>query len=394
MDINVEKVNPGDLITAGYVNSIVDALDSLQAQIDALGVTSVPANTPVIDTVDPSPDVPAGSTMTIHGHNFGVPAVLNTVTVDGIPLNDFQAGSTDTVINVGVPGNLSGVPGTKSLVVATAVGGASNSKSVHFVAPQIVLIGQAQLTNTSGQLGTITVGSALLFQFQIDATALNEAEQFLVQTTYSNAQGAAASAWDDGTSYVGTSGTDHRVTVSPLAPVTVGVRVVVPTGATSVEMSVQAVSVHNDPASSSVPQTIPMTVGEAPPAADPSISLTLGTNLRSTVHPNTAGDGLDIKYGSTAVITIDAVMGHAGDYMLAGAIENEDGSVWQILDLPQTPHFGDGEGESIQFRLKLLPASAPVGPSVTRFFQLTATRQNDDALLGISNFIRFPIGGF
>jgi hypothetical protein len=392
MDISVEKVNPGDLITAGYVNSIVDALDSLQAQIDALGTTSVPLNKPVIDTVVPSP-VPAGTTMTIHGHNFAVPAVLNTVTVDGTPLNDFQSGSTDTVINVGVPGNLPGVPGTKSLVVATAVGGASDPKSVPFAAPVIELIGQAQLTNTSGQLGTLTVGSAFLFQFQIDATALNEPEDFRVETTFLNAQGAAASAWDSGTSYVGTSGTDHHVTVSPLAPVTIGVRVVVPTGATSVEMSVQAVSVHNDPVSSSVPQSIPMTIGEAPPAADPSINLTLGTNLRSTVHPNAAGDGLDIKYGSTAVITIDAVMGHAGDYMLAGDIENPDETVWQILDLPQTPTFGDGEGESIQFRLKLIPTSAPA-TSVTRFFTLTATRQNDDALLGISNFIRFPIGGF
>jgi hypothetical protein len=31
---------------------------------------------------------------------------------------------------------------------------------------------------------------------------------------------------------------------------------------------------------------------------------------------------------------------------------------------------------------------------VTRYFTLTATRQDDDEIGQISNFMRFPIGGF
>ena len=385
MAINVQKVKPGDLITATYVNSIVDALKSLQEQIDAIDVSGPNTGSkPVITTVDPSP-VPLSSTMTIHGHNFAVPASLNTVTVDGTPLTDFPAGSNDQNLLVSVPGNLT--PGTKSLVVKTTAGGASDPKSVTFSAADIEVAGQVALTNTSGSLGEINVGETVLFQFQLDAVALNVSEQFRMVATYEDVVGSSLSAWNGGTSYIGTSGTDHHVTVSPLTKANVGVQVHVPAGATSANLIVQAVSVHNDPASSSVPQTIPIVIGEAPPPADPSIVLTLGTNKRLTVHPNAAGDGLDIRYGASAIISIEADMGHEGDYTFTGAVQDPDPSVWEVLDLPQTLHFSAGQGQTIQFRLHLVPTAGGIVP-------LTATRQQDDAIGQISNFLTFKIGGF
>jgi hypothetical protein len=182
------------------------------------------------------------------------------------------------------------------------------------------------------------------------------------------------------------------VTVSPLTPANVGVQVKVPAGATSADLVVRAVSVHNDPESSSVPQTIPIVIGEAPPAADPSISVVLGTNNRPSVHPNAAGNGLDIRFGASAIITVEADMVHAGDYVFTGAVQNPDTSIWEVINLPQTIHFGDGQGQEIQFRLHLVPLLSEV--SVTRSFTLTATRQNDDGIGQISNFLTFNIGGF
>jgi len=399
MGVHLQHVNAGDLITAAFMNGVVDAVNELQAEIDGLGSSAPPPpGAPVITSVDPSPDTPVNGTMTIHGANFAVPASLNTVTVDGALLNDFQPGSTDQLLIVGVPGDLSGVPGNKSLVVSTAAGGASAPFNVHFVAPTITVSGQLQVTNTSGDVGTITGGTPVLFQFHLDATALNIPEQFEIQASFENPTGGVlASAWSAATTFIGTTGTDHQVTVSPLSPVNVGIQVVPPAGDPAsppeVDLVVKAVSVHNDPASSSLPQTIHIAVGSAPPAADPSMTITLGTNNRSTVHLNAAGTGLDIRYGSTAPITIDAVMGHAGSYAFSGEITNPDTSVWQILDLPETLPFTDGQGESVQFRLTLVP-TAPGAAPVDRTFTLTATRQDDDAIGNISNFLSFPIGGF
>jgi hypothetical protein len=391
MAINVQKVKAGDLITATYVNSIVDALDSLQEQIDAIDVSAPSTGSkPVITTVDPSP-VPLSSTMTIHGHNFAVPASLNTVTVDGTPLNDFPGGSNDQNLLVSVPGNLT--PGTKSLIVQTTAGGASDPKSVTFSAADIEVAGQVLLTNTSGSLGEINEEDTVLFQFQLDATAMNVPEEFRIVATYEDVVGSSLAAWNLSTTYIGTSGTDHHVTVSPLAPGNVGVQVHVPTGATSATLTVQAVSVHNDPESSSAPQTIPIVIGEAPPAADPSVVVALGTNNRTTVHPNPTGDGLLIRYGASAIITVEADMVHAGDYTFTGAVQNPDTSIWEVINLPQTIHFGDGQGQEVQFRLHLVPTSPPEA-SVNRSFTLTATRQEDDGIGQISNFLTFNIGGF
>lgn len=396
MAIDIEKVHAGDLITASYVNSLVDALDSLQEQIDALSMLGAPSGgtKPVITQVSPSPDVPAGSLMTIIGDNFAVPVTLNTVTLDGTPLDDFQPGSDDQTIIVGIPSDLAGVPGSKSLVVSTAAGGASDPRSVHFVAGQVQLIGAAVMTNVSGDVGTIVAGgSAVLFQFQVDTSAMNGPEQFILDVAFDNAVGASADAWTALTSYVGTSGDAHTFATSPIAPVTVGVRVAAPADATSVELAVQAVSVHNAPASSSAPQTVQIEVGQAPPPADPSISLALGTNERLTIHPNTSGTGLDVKYGATAIVDVDVTMGHAGDYQFTGAIDNPDTAIWQILDLPETQTFADGQGEVLQFRLQLVP-TVPPETSVSRTFTLTAMRQNDDEIGQISNFLNFAIGGF
>ena len=213
MAINVPKVKPGDLITASYWNLVVDSLVSLQNQIDAIGPSGPPsAATPVITSVDPSPNTPVNQPMTIHGSNFAVPASLNTVTVNGTVLNDFQAGSTDQMLIVGVPGNLTGVPGTQSLIVATATGGASEPFPVNFVAPTIVLSGAVALTNSSGDVGTVTSGSPVLFQFHLDGTAMNIPEQFKITATYDNAAGGVdASVWEAATSFIGTSGSDHEV---------------------------------------------------------------------------------------------------------------------------------------------------------------------------------------
>lgn len=402
MAVNIPHVSAGDLITATYVNAIADGINDLQAQLDALG-TGPPASgngvAPVITSVDldASGSVQAGTTMTIHGLNFAVPAVLNSVSLNGAPLSDFTAGSTDTTLKVNVPGDLQGLPATMTLEVSTS--GGSDQTSVHVVAAVMEIGGEIAITNATGDVGTITPGATALFQFQLDASALDVAEQFTVEAIYTAAVGASISQWNAGTTYVGTTGSNHQVTVDPRVPVVVGVDVVVPDSATSVNLTLAATSVHNDPGSSGEAASIPITVGEALPPTDPSMHIELGTNNRSNLKTQTftgdvSGDGLVIKYGGNPVVTISAEMDHAGDYQFTAVVENADATLWVIgSDLPETLTFADGQSQDLQFNLKLVPTSAPAS-SVTRYFTLTATRQQDDAVGQISSYLRFPIGGF
>ena len=399
MTVNVPKVNPGDLIAASSWNLVVDTLVSLQDQIDAIGVVT-PAPTgkkPVITSTEPTPDVPAGSTLTIHGQNFEVPAILNTVTLGGAPLEGFVSGSTDQILKVQIPGDIAGpLPQTKELILTTTGGDAK--ANVHVVPTVVTLIGAVQVKNVSGTMPAPTVGDTLHFEFTLDADAVNIAEQYHVRADFSNAVGSNIAAWQSKTTYVGLT-VDGMVTVDPAEPATVGIDVVVPTAAKSVDMTVSATSLHNDPASSGTGSSVPIVIGTEGPAADPSIHLGFGSNAHAIIHSQDftgpiAGTGLAIQYGKNPVVELSVGADHGGTYTIAGAVENPDVTIWALAGLPQSAvPYSDGQTQLIHFNLHLVPAAAGAA-DVTRYFTLTVTRDQDDGIGQISNFFRFPIGGF
>jgi len=399
MSVNVQHVHSGDLITAVYMNGIVDAINELQAEIDALGGGGSPPSgpgAPIITSTSPSPDVPAGSTLTINGQNFEVPQVLNSITLGGKPLSDFVGVSSDQVVNVVVPGDIvSTLPATLELVLTTTAGSAS--ANVHVVAADVPLVGAVVVKDASGVVPAANVGDTIHYAFTLDANAVNLPEQYHVVVTFANPNGSSIAAWTANTSYVGVD-SSQMVTVDPAEPATVGVDVKVPTGAKSVDMTVAAVSMHNDPVSSSNKLAIPITVGQAGPTADPSIHLSLGTNASALLHSQAytgtvSGTGLAVKYGANPVIEI--VLGvditEAQTYTVAGTVEDADSTMWAISGLPKDVPFAVGQvPQKVHFNLHLVPAAASA-TDVTRFFNLTVTNKGDTS---ISNFLRFPVGGF
>ena len=351
----------------------------------------------MITSTEPSPDVPAGSTLTIHGQNFEVPAILNTVTLGGSSLGDFALGSTDQLLKVQIPGDIAGpLPQTKELVVSTSGGDAH--ASVHVVPAVVTLIGAIQVKNVSGSMPAPKVGDTLHFEFTLDADAVNIAEQYHVRADFNNAVGSNIANWQAGTTYDGVT-SDGMVTVDPTDPATIAVDVVVPTAAKSVDMTVSATSIHNDPASSGTGSSIPIVIGTEGPAADPSIHLGFGSNAHAIIHSQVftgpiSGTGLAVQYGKNPVVEMSVGADHGGTYTIAGAVENPDDTIWALAGLPQAAvPYSDGQTQLIHFNLHLVPAAAGA-VDVTRYFTLTVTRDQDDAIGQISNFFRFPIGGF
>lgn len=401
MSVIVQKVNPGDLITAASWNLVVDTLVSLQTQIDGLGTVPPPnGKKPVITSTEPSP-VAAGSTLTLHGQNFEVPAVLNTVTLGGAPLTDFVGSSTDELLNVVVPGDISGpLPMTKTLVLTTT-GGDANA-SVDVTAAVVPLVGAIVVKNASGTLPAPNVGDTINYQFTLDANAVNLSEQYHLHVEFSNQVGSTIAKWQQGVTYTGVD-TSQMVTVDPTQPATVGVDVVVPSAAKSVDMTVWAISVHHDPGSSSNHLAVPITVGIAGPPADPSIHLSFGSNASPFIHSQNftgavAGTGLAVGYGTNPVVEILLSVDSGstpGTFTVAGEVENADATLWVPSGLPKDVPFSAGQpGQSVHFNLQLVPNQAVGGTDVTRFFMLTATRKESGGVGQISNFFRFPIGGF
>jgi hypothetical protein len=399
MSVNVQHVHSGDLITAVYMNGIADAINELQAEIDALGSGGSPPSgpgAPIITSTSPSPNVPAGSTLTINGQNFEAPQALNSITLGGKPLGDFVGTGSEEVVNVVVPGDISStLPATLELVLTTT--GGSATANVHVVAAEVSLLGAIVVKDASGAVPAANVGDTIHYAFTLDANAVNIPEQYHVVVAFANPNGSSIAAWVANTSYVGVD-SSQMVTVDPSEPATVGVDVKVPTGATSVDMTVSAVSMHNDPGSSSNKLAIPITVGQAGPTADSSIHLNLGTNASGLLHSQgytgaVAGTGLAVKYGTNPVIEI--VLGvdieEAQTYTVTGSVENADSTMWVVSGLPKDVPFAVGQVPTkVHFNLHLVPAAVSA-TDVTRFFNLTVTNKGDTS---ISNFLRFPVGGF
>jgi hypothetical protein len=338
--------------------------------------------------------VSVGGELDVIGHNFGVPATQNVVTLDGTPVTGLLQGSTSTLLKLAVPG-IAGLPKDAELSVQTANGTAR--RTIHVVPAVVLPEGRPVLSNVSGSPGTIETGHQYTFSFRIDAGSVSIGETYNVGLSYANALPATvpASAWSAASTLIGVS--ENRVTVTPQSPVTVGVQVVVPANATAADLVLRLTSVHNDPASTAVPLTMPIRVGQAP-QSDPRIHTPAFGQIGQAAPFRVAADGaLEVRYaagagGTNASVPINLGFDVAGTYHYDVAMESPDANLWTLgaiapNDLPQPA------GSTPQVRLALtLKASGPSNEA--RFVTLTVKRTDTDSIGQISNFLRFQVRGF
>ena len=391
---SLAHVNPGDRITADFINALVDEITSLQDQIDALGAAQ-PGDAPVITALQPSDQVAVGAELDVIGRNFAVPATQNVVTLDGTPVTGLLPGSTATALKLAAPG-IAGLPKDAQLSVQTAFGTAR--RTIHVVPAVVVPEGRPTLSNTSGSLGTINAGSQYTFSVRIDASSVSIPETYAVAVSYSNTQPAAVppSAWSALTTLIGV--TDGQVTVAPSSPITIGIQLVVPAGVTTADMTVTVKSVHNDPASSAVPLSVPIRVGQAQQSDGRIHTPVIGSVGPAAPFRLATTDGaLEVKYpsagtGTSALVPINLGFDVAGTYHIDVSIENANPALWTLGAVtPNDLHYDAGSTPQVVLGLTLL-ATAPTNEA--RFVNFVVKRTDNDSVGQISNFLRFQIRGF
>lgn len=390
---SLAHVNPGDRITAAFVNALVDEINSLQEQVDAIDIPDT-GDAPVITSLDPPGEVSVGAELDVIGRNFGVPATQNVVTLDGTPVTGLLQGSTSTLLKLAVPG-IGGLPKDAELAIQTTRGTAR--RTLHVVPAVVVPEGRPVLSNVSGSPGTIVAGQQYTFSFRIDAGSVSIPETYNVGISYENTAPATVppTAWVAASSMIGVA--DSQVTVMPQSPVTVGVQVVVPANATAADLVLRVTSVHNDPASTAVPLSVPIRVGQAQ-QSDPRIHTPAFGQIGQAAPFRVAPDGaLEVRYaasagGTNASVPINLGFDVAGTYHHDVTIENPDPNLWTLgaitpNDLPQAA------GSTPQVRLALtLKATGPSNEA--RFITFTVKRTDNDSVGQISNFLRFRVRGF
>jgi hypothetical protein len=322
-------VRPGDLITAELMNRIVTALNTLETRVTALEGAGAPGGTVTITGVSPTGPIPMGSELRVFGTNFGLPT-FNIVTLDGVPVTQFKAGSSDTLLIFDVPA-IQGVPPQGRTVTLTV----SNQKG--FASTPVIIV-PAQTSIPSGQLFVVlsqpppdpqlNPGNSYLFGFTVQAIT-NMAETYTLTPSVTQTGWQAVVVNVDGVPI-----SPPQVQIPQGAPpqgvsVPVRVRLTIPAGTAgaSAQLRLTVSSQRNPTGLTQSSGNIPITVGSPPPPPQDSIIVSFSNVLgggqvvdNTVVVPTT---------GTMIAVNFTALLRDPGSYTVTPpTLLSNPGNLW------------------------------------------------------------------
>jgi hypothetical protein len=313
-----KRVNPGDLITADFMNDILERIEKLE---DAAVVT--PGDGPMAITFPfPSAQLHLGDQLHIIGRGFGVPS-SNTVSIDGAT-QTVEAGGSDTelVLNIKNVQNL-GSGKTVTLLVSNTKGTASTQFTL-LPFEQTLPTGSLTPFMSKPPADAKIVGRAQPYQFIFTIKAITSLpEDYLVETTVDKA-GWTATPVDSN---------DKALTQVPIPKsdppsgslTEVRVNVVVPLNTpndTVGRVTFKATSKKNPDLSNS--GFTDVKVNNPPPVAQDKVVVTFTKTLEG--NASIAGDVVEIKKGGGDVtLFCKAFIKQNGNYVVTASFDNATG---------------------------------------------------------------------
>src|SRR5262245_40149585 len=170
----LQEVQPGDLITAEFINSIITKLDNLEQRIEGLE-NSNGNQAPVITELIPTGPLRVGQELTIIGSNFGFLVGAHSVTFNNVSTQFFKGGSNDTRLILDIP-NVSAVTeaGTPvTMVVSNQFD--STSRQVILRPAQVPQQGSISLTYQRTEPSTPAADSPFTFVYRLESQAFQMA---------------------------------------------------------------------------------------------------------------------------------------------------------------------------------------------------------------------------
>lgn len=412
----IQKVRPGDLITADLMNSLIDEILALRTKVEQLEKAGISAP---VDVVSLGGSLRVNEILEVHGTGFSVPPEVNTVKVGPTVVENFVSVSP-TLLRFYIP-PVQGAPRNVTLSVTNARGG-SDTFDFYVLERLTKPTGRLVFAEdpANGALGTITIGTP--YTFKLTATSQTDVgESYIFTATFSDAVGASAASWAASARIVDSVGTEISTApvsgatavqttqsrkLDPGIPVTLGVRVTVPAGATSVSLVLSATSVNNPNTTELqiTPVPIKIVVGAAPQASDSRVTFARAAfGPFSTVRPVVEGgvEILEIPFNGTGQIGYTLTFKNrdsklvAGSYVYDAVLDPPGTSPWTIdKSLLAGSTEQDGSTQQIGVILKLdAPATRGGAHPEARTLVVTATRTGTPTD-PVESFIRVPVRGY
>jgi hypothetical protein len=394
---NLQHVQPGDLIKAEDMNRLLDALQLLDVRVTSLETGDGGNRAPILLQRSPSGDIEVNSPLTLIGRNFLLPSDRNTVTLGGVPINQFNADSDETNLIFTVPDVFSALPRTVQVSVRNEFG-ESTELNVGLLPHVVTQGGLVVIFDQTPPLDEIVVGNTYTLSWLVDSqTVLPVTYNFTLEFT--NVVGATVSLWRSD-SNVNPSGPREIRRGNPQL-VTATVRV--PEGATSAQVALRAES--TDHAFGRTSATLALEVGETPEVSDPRVLMT-----RMTIPPLdavTGGpnpvrlatingvDGVEVRFGQTGRVPINMHVGTdqsaAGTYNFTATVEDAAGLWTGGPVAPTTLSRTAPSDRTLQATIQ----NTDTGNTTTvKFMVVRATHRTAAGVEDFNSFIRFPIRGF
>lgn len=392
----LRHVQPGDLIKSEFMNSLLDSLQSLDLRITSLETGETGNRPPVLLERSPSGNVEVNSRLTLIGRNFLRPSDQNTVTLGGVPINQFDTDSDESNLIFTVPNVFSGLPRSVPATVRNQFG-ESAELQVGLLPVAVTQGGQVVIFDQTAPLGEIVIGNTYDLSWMVDSqTVLPVTYNFSL--VFSNVVGASVAAWQADSPITPSGAREIRRGTPQL----VTARVKVPTGATSAQLALKAESA--DRAFSRTSDSLDFTVGQTTVVSDSRALLTVvteippfddvGTNPVRNATINGAS-GVEVRFGATGKVPINLHVGSdpsaAGTYRFTATVEDPAG-LW--TGGPVTP-AESGRTAPSDRQIDATIQNSDAGNSTTvKFMVVSAIHRTEAGTEDFTSFVRFPIRGF
>lgn len=320
MAVIFERVKPGQLIKADFMNHVLDEVERLGRAMEGLVTTSGGARLVLYD-ISPQGDVRVGQRLTVLGSNFLVPGRLNEVKVDGVsvPQSAFTETGDQTHLVFDVP--IFGVPsGRKDTSISVKNQFGDGTLPIHLLPELNLPQGRIELDYTSAPIlptGTTTIGAGT-FVFILKAKPFVDKEAtYDVKVTVPDQPTWSAVLYQDTADAPRTS---NRILIAadPVGGVAQQLRVAViipavPAPAANAVGTLRVEVTETSSGSRILPatKTVPITVGQPPPAP--------ATGAHISGRGLGAGVGLDgsrVKFTAAGSISFTLTFERKGTYSL------------------------------------------------------------------------------
>jgi len=178
------RVRPGDLITADFVNVLLDRMDDLETRMAELEPGTNPSNDPLITVLLPSgtasDPIRVATELRIVGQNFRFTLGGQRVFFDTLQVTAFKGGSNDTQLILDVPNQLSVPDAGRPVELRVENGLGSVTRTVTVLPFDQGLQGNIDLLwrdeiSPNPSPNPITPGSAALFAYTLNSRASRQA---------------------------------------------------------------------------------------------------------------------------------------------------------------------------------------------------------------------------